>query len=139
MERTNLSSGALWESKVAYSRAVKIGNTIEVAGTVATDGQNVLHIGDHYLQTAFILEKIHKSLTALGGSLNDVIRTIIYVTDISKWEEVGKAHGKFFEGINPVTSMVEVAKLIDPNYLVEIEATAILGSDQITNIKAQLS
>ena len=139
MQRTNLSSGAIWESKVAYSRAVKMGNTIEVAGTVATDGQNVLHIGDSYLQTSFILEKIQQSLIALGGSLNDVVRTRIYVTDISKWEEVGRAHGEFFAGINPVTSMVEVAKLIDPNYLVEIEATAILDSDQITNIKAQLS
>lgn len=136
MERTNLSSGVLWESKVAYSRAVKIGNTIEVSGTVASDGQKVWHVGDHYLQTTYILEKIQKSIKALGGSLNDVIRTRIYVTDISQWEEVGKAHGDFFSGINPVTSMVEVAKLIAPHYLVEIEATAILGSDQITNIKS---
>ena len=123
--RINYSTGAKWEDIVGYSRAVKIGNTLEVSGTVATDGQHVVAKGDFYGQTKFIIDKIEKVLHQAGFELKDVVRTRIFVTDISKWEEVGKAHGEIFKGIKPVTSMVEVSALIDPDYLVEIEVTAV--------------
>lgn len=123
--RTNYSSGAKWEDIVGYSRAVKIGNTVEVSGTVASDGTNVVCKGDFYGQTKFIMEKIEKVLKQADFELSDVVRTRIFVTDISKWELVGKAHGEFFKDIKPVTSMVEISALIDPDYLVEIEVTAI--------------
>jgi enamine deaminase RidA (YjgF/YER057c/UK114 family) len=123
--RTNYSTGAKWEDIVGYCRAVKIGNTLEVSGTVATDGTNVIAKGDFYGQTKFIIEKIEKVLRQAGFELKDVIRTRIFVTDISQWELVGKAHGEFFKDIKPVTSMVEISALIDPDYLVEIEVTAI--------------
>jgi len=127
MGRINLSSGAVWEEKVSYSRAVQIGNVIEIAGTVASDGDQVIGAGDPYQQTVFILEKIKATLENLGAGLEDVVRTRMFVTNIEQWEEVGRAHGAAFDGINPVTTMVEVSKLIDPAYLVEIEASAILG------------
>jgi len=123
--RTNYSTGAKWEDIVGYCRAVKIGNTVEVSGTVASDGQNVIAKGDFYGQTKFIIEKIEKALRQADFELKDVVRTRIFVTDISKWEAVGKAHGEFFKDIKPVTSMVEVSALIDPDYLVEIEVTAV--------------
>lgn len=127
--RTNYSSGAKWEDIVGYSRAVQIGNTLEVSGTVATEGNDVYAKGDFYGQTKFILSKIEKVLNQAGFSLTDVVRTRIFVTDISYWDKVGKAHGEFFKDIKPVTSMVEVSALIDPDYLVEIEVTAIrIGS-----------
>ncbi len=125
--RENISSGALWEPKVGYSRAVKIGNTIEISGTVALKDGEVVGKGDHYLQTRQILEIIKNTLEKAGATLENVIRTRMFVTDISKWEEIGKAHGEYFGEIRPATSMVEVKALIDPDYLVEIEATAILG------------
>ena len=127
MSRTNYSSGAKWEEIVGYSRAVKIGNTIEVTGTVAIDDNNEL-VGndDAYAQTKFIIEKIQKVLQRAGASLNDVVRTRMFVTDISRWEEYGKAHGEFFKDIRPCTSMIEVKGLIAPEYLIEIEATAIM-------------
>ena len=127
MERTNYSSGAKWEDIVGYSRAVKIGNTIEVTGTVAVDSSNEL-VGwnDAYLQTRFIIEKIEAVLKGAGASLSDVVRTRMFVTDISRWEEYGRAHGEFFGSIKPCTSMVEVKGLIDPDYLIEIEATAVI-------------
>lgn len=127
MERKNLSTGTKWEDKVSYSRAVAIGNTIEVAGTVAVDGLEIMHKGDPYMQSIFILSKIEASLKQLGASKKDIVRTRMFVTNIEEWEEVGRAHGEFFEGINPVTTMVEVAKLIHPDYLVEIEASAVLS------------
>ena len=123
--RTNYSTGAKWENIVGYSRAVQIGNTLEVSGTVATDGSNVIAKGDFYGQTKFILSKIEKVLEQASFDMKDVIRTRIFVTDISKWEAVGKAHGEFFKEIKPVTSMVEVSALIDPDYLVEIEVSAV--------------
>ena len=123
--RQNFSSGAKWEDIVGYSRAVQIGNTLEVSGTVATDGNSVIARGDIYGQTKYILNKIEKILEQAGFELSDVVRTRIFVTDITKWEEVGKAHGEFFKTIKPVTSMVEVSALIDPDYLVEIEITAV--------------
>jgi enamine deaminase RidA (YjgF/YER057c/UK114 family) len=123
--RTNYSTGAKWEDIVGYSRAVRVGNTLEISGTVATDGGGVIGKGDIYNQTRFILEKIEKVLQQAGFTLSDVVRTRIFVTDISQWEKVGKAHGEFFKEIKPVTSMVEISALIDPDYLVEIEVTAI--------------
>jgi enamine deaminase RidA (YjgF/YER057c/UK114 family) len=127
MERINYSSGAKWEDIVGYSRAVKVGNIVEVTGTVAVDDNSTLvGAGDAYLQTKFIIGKIEKVLTRAGASLKDVVRTRMFVTDISRWEEYGKAHGEFFCEIKPCTSMIEVKGLIDPEYLIEIEATAII-------------
>lgn len=127
MSRTNYSSGAKWEDIVGYSRAVRIGNTIEVTGTVAVDeNSNLVGGNSAYEQTKFIIEKIQKVLEQAGGTLQDVVRTRIFVTDISRWEEYGKAHGEFFKDIKPCTTMVEVSKLISPEYLVEIEATAVI-------------
>ncbi len=125
MERINISSGAKWEDIVGYSRAVKIGNTIEVTGTVAVDENGVVGKGDPYEQTIFIIKKIEKALNQLGASLEDVVRTRMYVTDISKWEDYGRAHAEFFKEIRPATTMVEVSKLIDPEYLIEIEVSAV--------------
>ena len=127
-ERMNISSGAKWEDIVGYSRAVRVGNTIEVAGTTAVDEQgNVVGLNNAYEQTRFSLGKIEKALTAAGASLKDVIRTRMFVTDISKWEEIGRAHGEFFRTIKPAASMIEVKGLISPNLLVEIEVTAIVS------------
>jgi enamine deaminase RidA (YjgF/YER057c/UK114 family) len=127
MERTNYSSGAKWEEIVGYSRAVKVGNIIEVTGTVAVNDNTELVGGDSaYEQTRFILQKIERILVKAGASLKDVVRTRMFVTDISRWEEYGKAHGEFFREIKPCTSMIEVKGLISPDYLIEIEATAIL-------------
>ncbi|ASZ12004.1 RidA family protein [Chitinophaga pendula] len=130
MKRTNYSSGAVWENKVGYSRAVKIGNVLEVSGTVAADGDKVIGEDNAYEQAKYILAKIEAVLVAAGASLHDVIRTRIFVTDISRWEEVGRAHGEFFQSIKPVTTMVEVSRLIDPRYLVEIEASAVVQNDE---------
>lgn len=129
MERTNYSSGAKWEDIVGYSRAVRIGNTIEVTGTVSVDDSTALVGGDSpYEQTRFIIQKIAAILQRAGASLEDVVRTRMFVTDISRWEEYGRAHGEFFGTIRPCTSMIEVKGLIDPAYLIEIEATAIIIS-----------
>jgi len=129
MKRTNYSSGAKWEDIVGYSRAVKVGNTVEVTGTVAVDENSNLVGGNNaYEQTKFILEKIEKVLVRAGASLKDVVRTRMFVTDISRWEEYGKAHGEFFKDIKPCTSMIGIKDLIAPEYLIEIEATAILSS-----------
>jgi enamine deaminase RidA (YjgF/YER057c/UK114 family) len=128
MTRTNYSSGAKWEDIVGYSRAVKVGNVIEVTGTVAVDqGGKPVGGTSAYEQTKFAIQKIEKVLEQAGASLNDVVRTRMFVTDISRWEEYGKAHGEFFSAIKPCTSMIEVKALIEPDYLVEIEATAILS------------
>lgn len=127
MTRYNYSSGAPWEKIVGYSRAVKVGNTIEVTGTVALNEQNqVVGVNDPYAQTRYILEKIAKVLEQAGAGMKDVVRTRLFVTDISKWEEYGRAHGEFFADIRPCTTLVEVSALISPEYLIEIEATAIL-------------
>jgi enamine deaminase RidA (YjgF/YER057c/UK114 family) len=126
--RTNYSSGAKWEAIVGYSRAVKMGNTIEVTGTVAVDENNAtVGVGDAYAQTKFIIQKIEKVLLQAGASLKDVVRTRMFVTNISRWEEYGRAHGEFFGDIRPCTSMIEVSGLIDPEFLIEIEATAMVG------------
>ena len=125
-KRINYSSGAKWEDIVGYSRAVQIGNQLEISGTVATNEKGeVVGKDDFYLQTKFIIQKIESVLKKAGFSLHDVIRTRIFVTDISHWEEVGKAHGEFFNKIKPVTSMIEINRLIDADYLVEIEVSAV--------------
>lgn len=127
MQRTNYSSGAKWEDIVGYSRAVKIGNLIEITGTVAVDeNNNLVGKDDAYAQTKFIIEKIEGVLKRAGASLQDVVRTRMFVTDIARWEEYGKAHGEFFGQVKPCTSMIEVKGLIDPDYLIEIEASAII-------------
>lgn len=124
--RINIPAGTIWEDVVGYSRAVKVGNIIEVSGTAAVDNGKIVGRGDAYEQTNFILEKIKKTLESLNSGMEDVVRTRIYVTDISKWQEIGKAHGEFFKEIKPATAMVEVKSLIDPEMIVEIEATAII-------------
>ena len=127
MQRQNFSSGAKWEDIVGYSRAVRIGNTIEVTGTVALDDNGkIVGEGNAYEQAKFIIQKIAGILGQAGASLNDVIRTRMFVTDISLWEEYGRAHGEFFAHIKPCTSMIGITSLIEPGYMIEIEATAIL-------------
>lgn len=128
-KRITVSSGAPWEDKVGYCRAVRIGNTIEVAGTTAVDENGaVAYPNDLYQQTVFILQKIEAALKQCGATLQDVVRTRMFVTDISQWEAVGKAHGEVFRNIKPVTTMVEVKGLINPDLVIEIEATAICSA-----------
>ncbi|MDO8993775.1 RidA family protein [Daejeonella sp.] len=124
--RFNISSGAVWEDLVGYSRAVRIGNIIEVSGTTAVDGDKLIGKDDLYAQTKFILLKVEKALQEAGAQMTDVVRTRMYVTDISRWEEAGKAHAEFFDVIKPATTMVEVSRLIHPDLLIEIEVSAII-------------
>lgn len=128
-KRISITSGTPWEDKIGYSRAVRIGKLIEISGTAAVDRDKIIAPGDPYKQTKFIIQKIEKALNDAGGSLNDVVRTRIYVTNIKDWDSVGRAHGEFFKNIKPVTTMIEVKSLIDPNFVVEIEATAYLSAD----------
>jgi enamine deaminase RidA (YjgF/YER057c/UK114 family) len=120
-----ISSGSPWEEVVGYSRAVRVGNVIEVAGTTAMDGDTLVGRGDIYAQTVFIFKKIENALQQAGANMQDVVRTRMFVTDISQWEQVGKAHGEFFKTIKPVATMVEVSRLINDDLLIEIEVTAI--------------
>lgn len=127
MERQNISSGTAWEPIVGYSRAVRVDRFVYVAGTTATDAQgNVVGGGDPYAQTRQIIANIRAALERAGARLEHVVRTRIYVTDIAQWEAVGRAHGEAFGTIRPACAMVEVAKLISPEILVEIEADAII-------------
>jgi enamine deaminase RidA (YjgF/YER057c/UK114 family) len=128
-DRLNIASGAKWEDIVGYSRAVRVGNLVFVTGTVATDEQGQLvGPGDLYAQTAQALRKIGAALEQAGASFADVVRTRLFVTDISRWEEVARAHREVFGAIKPATSMIEIKALIGPEYLIEIEADAVVGS-----------
>jgi enamine deaminase RidA (YjgF/YER057c/UK114 family) len=124
-ERKKHSSGTKWEPIVGYSRAVRVGDRIYVTGTTATDkNSEVVGVGDPYAQTVQTIKNIEHALKALDAGLENVVRTRMFVTDISRWEEYGRAHGEFFREIMPATTMVEVSKLIDPRMLIEIEADA---------------
>jgi len=123
--RERYSSGAKWESIVGYSRAVRVGNRIYVTGTTATGHESeIVGIGDAYAQTVQAIMNINRALKELGAGLQNIVRTRMFVTDISRWEEYGRAHGEYFREIMPATTMVEVSKLIDPDMLIEIEADA---------------
>lgn len=126
-QRINIASGAVWEERVGYSRAVRVGNHIEVSGTVAADENgNLVGENDAYEQTKYILKKIEKALAQAGASLSHVVRTRMFVTDISRFDDYAKAHGEAFAAIKPCTSMLEVKALVSPDYLIEIEATAVV-------------
>src|SRR5687768_8803229 len=131
MSRKNISSGAKWEEIVGYSRAVRVGNVVHVAGTVASDENGQVMGEDVYTQTVYIIRKIQHSLKAAGAELQDVVRTRLYVTDVLTWEEVARAHREFFDQIRPVCTMVQVSALIGTGYLIEIEAEAIISTSRV--------
>lgn len=127
MNRQLIGTGTPWESQVGYSRAVRVGGHVFVAGTTASDEQGqTVAVGDPYGQTKYILEKIASALQQVGGSLKDVVRTRMFVVDISQWEQIGRAHGEVFRNTRPAATMVEVARLVSPDHLVEIEVDAML-------------
>jgi enamine deaminase RidA (YjgF/YER057c/UK114 family) len=125
-ERKKVSAGTKWGDEVGYSRAIRAGNIIEVAGTTSYNEGEVVGVGDAYFQGVYIMKKIQSAISELGGSLKNVVRTRIFLTNISAWDGVAKAHGEFFSNIKPVSTMLVVSELAHPDMLVEIEATAIL-------------
>ncbi len=127
MKRQSVTSGAPWESKVGYCRAVRKGPFIEVAGTTAMKDGKLVGVGDPYLQMTTIIEIMKKAIEELGGKLEDVVRTRIFVTNIEDFERIGEAHGVYFSDIKPASTLVEVSALVDPEMLVEVEMTAIIG------------
>lgn len=130
MSRKKITTGSPWEPKVGYSRAIRVGNHVFVSGTTALDPLgNLVGKGDAYAQAKRILRNIESALRATGASINDVVRTRMFVTDISMWEEVGRAHGEMFGEVMPASTMVEVSRLIDPDMLVEIEVDALISDD----------
>jgi len=126
MNRIKISSNTKWEDIVGYSRAIRAGMIVEVAGTTAVDGETIIGKDEPFDQAMFIFDKIEKALLGAGATLNDVVRTRIYVTNIDHWEEIGKAHGIFFSDIKPATTMVEISRLIHPDMLLEVEASAMV-------------
>lgn len=125
--RQKISSGSPWEDVVGYSRAIRVGNIVEVAGTTAMNGDELVGAGDMYAQAQYIFQKIGKALEEAGASMQHVVRTRMFVTDISRWEEAGRAHGEVFKDIKPVATMVEVKNLISPELLIEIEVSAVIA------------
>ena len=131
-KRVNFSSGTKWEPIVGYSRAVRVGNVVYVSGTTATGSDDdLVGVGDAKAQTEQTLRNIQRALESLGAKLEDVVKTRIYVTDIKKWQEIGTAHGQVFKNVRPVTTMIEVKRLINPEMLVEIEAEAVLNESKL--------
>jgi len=130
MARRNISTGGPWEGKIGYSRAVRVGRSVQVSGTTAMTPTGLVGKSDPYAQTIQTLKTIEAALTEVGASLADVVRTRIYMADIEQWQEVGRAHGEVFGSIRPATTMVEVKRLIDPDLLVEIEADAMMDRDE---------
>jgi len=128
MPRQNVSTGGPWEGKIGYSRAVRVGQTVSVSGSTAMTPSGLVGKGDPYAQTIQTFKTIEAALKQAGSSLNDVVRTRIYMANIDQWQEVGRAHGEIFGNIRPATTMVEVKRLIDPDMLVEIEADAIISA-----------
>jgi enamine deaminase RidA (YjgF/YER057c/UK114 family) len=126
--RQTISSNTIWEEKFGYSRAVRVGNVVEVSGTTAVDGDQIIAPGNIYEQTKFIFGKIESALREAGAGMKDVVRTRMFVTDISQSDEVGRAHGEFFKEIKPTASMIEIKGLIHPDLLIEIEVTAIIDN-----------
>ena len=129
MIRQKYSTVTPWEKTVGYSRAVRVGNHVFVSGTTASDSDgSTVAAGNAYEQTVFILRKIEAALANVGAKLSDVVRTRMFVTDIKSWDEIGRAHGEFFRGVNPAATMVEVHRLVNPDHLVEVEVDAVCDS-----------